>query len=341
MNNSIEFILCRFLSTKQMLNYHFKQVKSVDTVNIVEYYRQVDLTYSAYTNPFYYYEYLVSELVDIENVNIVRLCDLFNESAAGTRLIALRHDIDADPLTALRCARFLARKGVGGSFYLLHTALYYGQYSGGIFIRNSELRDWLHGFMLAGCEIGLHNDCLYLYHNLNIDGAKALADEINWLRSNGVSVCGTVAHNSGPVYGAENFEIFKGRILWPRTVKTSNGYKVPLGVLDESELGLSYEGACVSIKKALDKKQANIFFNDKESASVRSEVWMRRYLLDNPAMNHLTSYRCWLIGKDQWVVAGEGVFLWNINIFNLIDFIKKLPLGKRIVITVHPEYVRG
>ncbi len=79
--------------------------------------------------------------------------------------------------------------------------------------------------------------------------AENLEQELRWLRSLGVVVRGTLAHNSAPVYGAENFEIFEGRVLWEREVRCENGRILPLGKLSEKKLDLSYEGAFAIPKK--------------------------------------------------------------------------------------------
>ena len=61
-----------------------------------------------------------------------------------------------------------------------------------------------------GCEIGLHIDPYKLYLDDGIDGAAALTTELAWLRSEGLRIAGTSAHNCVPVYGVENFEVFRG-----------------------------------------------------------------------------------------------------------------------------------
>jgi hypothetical protein len=68
------------------------------------------------------------------------------------------------------------------------------------------------------------------------------------LRSEGLSVTGTVAHNRFDVYGAENFAIFKGKPQRGRDKPEDcpkevihHGKWAPLQVLDEKEMGLNYE----------------------------------------------------------------------------------------------------
>jgi hypothetical protein len=309
------------------------------------YFGQVDDMCVPLTNPFCYYAALVGGLQSIPSINLTTVADFATCQDGGRLHVCLRHDVDADPLTALRAARHLARVGVSGSFYLLHTSPYYADLVEGVVVRNPELVHWIRGFIVAGCEIGLHNDALSVEARWGLSGIAALRDELAWLRAQGAIIRGTVAHNSGPVYGAENYEIFSGRKLWRRKVVSHNGRRLPLGKVSEAGLGLFYEGTFAKPKVKPDKKAAQAFFSDLASADIRSEKWMKTYLLHNPACDWRVDVQCWLLGKDMWVVAGRcgdsEVFAWNIGLADLLTMVKGLPLGTKAMMVVHPEYVRG
>ena len=167
-----------------------------------------------------------------------------------------------------------------------------------------------------------------------------------FLRAQGAVVRGTVAHNSGPVYGAENYEIFSKRRLWDRSVTIGEQRIVPLGRISERALGLSYEGTfAVPKRDGLDREAATAFFDDRSSADIRSERWMRRYLLDNPCCDWTVDYQFWLLGKDSWVAAGRfggaSLFEWNIGLERALYLVSALPTGSRTLVVLHPEYVRG
>ena len=293
-------------------------------------------------NPFSYYKTLIDRLREIRNVKIVPLCDIQNTSAQGSRLLGLRHDIDSNPFSALRSARYLASKGICGSFYLLHTSSYYGSYEKGVLIRSPMMTELVIRFIITGCELGLHNDAFGVYTVHGGNGAECIKKELTWLKSLGVNVKGTVAHNSAPVYCAENYEIFKERILWDRIVKSQGGITLPLGELSEKNLDLKYEGVFGGPKKNLNLEKALKFVSNSSDANIRSETWMRKYLIDNPYCDWLVDYQFWLLGKDTWVAAGsfnnEVLFEWDINSERLIDIIKDLPENTRSILLIHPDY---
>lgn len=297
-------------------------------------------------NPFAYYEDIVGSLSSIAGLDIVPLYELMQRSAEGTRLVALRHDVDADPLTALRAARYLARYGICGGFYLLHTSPYYANIHHGVVIRNPELPRWVREFIVSGCELGLHNDAFGVVNLWMKDGAAAVTEEIRFLRSLGAMIRGTVAHNSGPVYGAENYEVFAGRKLWQRRVTTARGHTLPLECLSERELALTYEGTFAIPKRGGPSiSEAAAFFGDLSSANIRSEEWMRRYLLNNPCCDWTIDCQFWLIGKDSWVGAGKFsenlLFEWNVGLDQILHIVRNLPPGTRSLFVIHPEYVRA
>ena len=305
------------------------------------YFAQVEANYAQLANPFHYYRELIDFLSAVgRSISIVPLADLMTETAGQGSRIAIRHDVDADPITAVRCARYLARTGIPGSFYLLHTAPYYGLFQQGMFVRSPLLQKWVRELILAGCEIGLHNDALGVYLHHGFDGAQALTTEIAWLRDQGAVVKGTVAHNSGPAYGAENSEVFHGRLLWSRSVRR-NGKRLPLGVLSEQAVGLTYEGTYVRPKLVRDSKQASAFLEDISSASTSSESWMRSFLHSNPTLDYLVDFQFWLLGIDKWTITGPDLFLWHVNLDRVLAELDKLPEGARAVVVVHPEYVRS
>ena len=343
MKRIIKFVLKRLFSQKTIEGKNSSSAYKYR--DMAEYFSQVKQNYREFSNPFHYYQELVESLAKLKHFSILPLCELMSTSANNQRLLGLRHDIDADPVTALRAARHLARYGISGSFYLLHTAIYYGEFNNEVFVRNPLLLKWLHGFIVAGCEIGLHNDTIGADLIPGIDGGEVFKTELAWLRSKGAVIKGTVGHNSAPIYGAENSEVFSGRKLWDRVALSPDGVKLPLESLDENKLNLLYEGTFSRKKTKIDASNARAFITEREKSNLQSESWMKQFLLDNPYRDYEIDYQFWLIGKDKWVAAGrfanQALFEFAIGRDRLMYLLDELPEGSRSIMVIHPAYVSG
>ena len=305
---------------------------------------QIEENYESFATPFEDYERLVDALRDMETIRLVPVCELLTAPADDRAVVALRHDIDADPETAARMARYLARFALPGSFYLLHTAPYYGDFHDGVFVRSPQLAAWVRSLIVAGCEIGIHNDAFGAAQHLGVDGAKALRTEIQWLRSHGAVIRGSVGHNSAPAYGAENSEVFVGRRLWDRSPQTTDERPLPLEALDESALELTYEGTFANQRKRVDRARAEGFVADLSAASIRNEAWMRTYLIENPCCDWAVDVQIWLIGAGRWVIGGRvrdrAIFHWNLDLPGVLRIVGELPARVRAIFVLHPEYYR-
>ncbi|MFT4561412.1 MAG: hypothetical protein ACI9BW_001153 [Gammaproteobacteria bacterium] len=200
-------------------------------------------------DPVFQYERLMRDLVAIDGMQGIPFCELLaRKPGPGERLCGIRHDIDIDVRTALTLAELEQQYGIRSTWFVLHTAPYYGEFEGGKFKRHDAMLHVYKRLQDLGHEIALHTDAMHVYQVQQLDGAQAITTEIEWLRENGIKVVGTTAHNSASVYGAENFAIFKGRpqsfsdrAAEARTEVTHNGRWAALGVLDEAQLGLQYE----------------------------------------------------------------------------------------------------
>lgn len=261
---------------------------------------------------------------------------------AGNTFIAFRHDVDIALDTAVECARMLARHGIPGIFFLLHTAYYYGTFDNGCFLRNPAMEDYIKKFIIHGAELGLHTDPIGVYSK-GIDGAESVKCELEWLRKKYAVIRGTVAHNSAPANGgAENFEIFKGRSDREYFIG-ADGLKIPLQVLDEKELGLEYE-ANFPLIKPLNQKQLKIFMTKPGGNSTSSQDWMKTYLTEHPIFDRKYDATVWLNGRDKWIVAQhettEKTFHWNITTTQMLELIENDSFaGKKIIFVWHPCYL--
>jgi peptidoglycan/xylan/chitin deacetylase (PgdA/CDA1 family) len=260
--------------------------------------------------------------------------------------LAIRTDVDMDLPAAAKMAKIAGGQGLPITFYLLHTAGYYGHFQGGVFSRNEANSQLYREMQTQGAEIALHIDPYSIYLDHGIDGAQAVKTELAWLRSCGLRIAGTSAHNAAPVYGAENFEIFKGRSIRQGGWFHRNYVYLPLGVLDEAELGLRYE-AC-SARPAGEVHQLHdehpYVARLPEGDFLRDYQWLRTYLLNNPYCRWAYTYHVWLVGKDLWAIAGRPengppLFLYPVGWSRVNDFLQGVGGNEKVLITLHPIYL--
>jgi hypothetical protein len=265
------------------------------------------------------------------------------DTSSGPARVALRHDIDAELVTGIRCARRLASLGLAGTFFVLHSSHYYARVerdsTGGVkVVRHHGFARLLDELLATGQEVGLHNDALGYAFDHGVEGAALLVADIDWLRERGATVRGTVAHNSAAVYGAECFEIFRGLAAGNRREVIYRERHIPLQVLDPADLSLTYEGNFPKPRARIDP-QAMAELQDLSGDPLRRPAWQRLYFGAHPVFERGYEYDLWLIGPDQWLFAGNGEVRFPLNFRAAMQCLETLPEGTRCVVTIHPIYV--
>lgn len=271
-------------------------------------------------DPLFQYEHLLRGLCAIDGLECVPFRELLAEPCPPDRIrCGIRHDVDVDVRAALSQAELEQRHGVRSSWYVLHTAPYYGTFDNGVFHRNECMIHVYRRLQDLGHEVALHTDPLLVYQVHGMDGAEAVREEIAWLRGAGLDVVGTVAHNSASVYGAENYEIFKGRAKRRRRRAAAGGPMevvkdgrwAPLEVLDEAELGLAYEG-----NETFSQKHTPLVYGALRGA----DAWRWNPHLERFHATHPRDER-WFYDQDR-----------------LLHDIAGLERGCMLVLVVHPVY---
>ncbi len=319
----------------------YKDIMSLEMIDYDDYFNQVRLNYKNIDNPFWYFENLINELLNINDIDILPLCKFVKENPKNKSVVGLRFDVDADPITAVRCSRYLARVGLSASFYLLHTAQYYGLFEKNIFIRNPMVRQWIQEIIIAGSEIGIHNDILGCYFHHKVNGLQAFKAELEWMRGCGAKITGTTAHNTFLSYDAENYEIFKEHLLFKRNWRTR--HKSHLAQISKKDVGLEYEGTFGIAKQHYNMKEIKKYKKLYSSAGLCSNEWTSKFLLDNPVNDWSVDYQVWLVGKNKWIFSGnigrDNFFEFEISLVRVIEIIKnKIKKNSKILFVLHPEY---
>lgn len=197
--------------------------------------------------PLFDFKHLLDWLAADGRYHFLTVRDCLTRPLPSDRpIIVFRHDIDLDIDTAVQMAALQRDLGIRASYYILHTAPYYGRADGAVFLRHEDMAAQYRMLADGGHDVGLHTDALGLVLASGLDGLQAVVGELAWLRACGIPIVGTAAHNSYTVYGVENFAVFKDRPQrmflggCPPDV-TLGGRTVALQRLDERALGLDYE----------------------------------------------------------------------------------------------------
>lgn len=122
-------------------------------------------------------------------------------SSTDKVVVSIRHDVDNNINGAIKLAYREHKYGIRATYYILHTARYYGETKKDYFRRNDVIINYLKKIQDDfGHEIAFHNDLVTLQVVYNIDPRPFLKTELEWMRSNGLRVSGTCTHGSSYCY---------------------------------------------------------------------------------------------------------------------------------------------
>lgn len=174
-------------------------------------------------------------------------------------VIGLRHDVDIDLNVAYAFSQIESSLGFRSTYFILHTAPYYLVNSNNMAIHNNNIIPVLKKMQdERHFEIGWHNDLVTLQVIYNINPVTFLHNELNWLRSNGITITGTAAHGSNycKTYRYMNFYFFS-EFTYPLVPGRENNVIIPKdeknitlinGKLDDFDL--KYEAYFLNNNKA-------------------------------------------------------------------------------------------
>jgi hypothetical protein len=271
----------------------------------------------------------------------VPISALLEERRCGSVRLSLRHDVDAGVWCAPRMARALAKNSSPGVFYFLHTAAYYGFVSpigSAQFIRQPVLSGIVRAVVSTDCEVGLHNDALHVFKTWHLDGCQALEQEVGWLREHGAKVASTSAHNSGYVYGGENFELFRGLAAWGRD-RLQDGTQ--LGVVSQETLGIAFEANYPLPSKKRPAETELVHYHQPHAEPIRNQLWLENHFLNNPYFISAYDIDAWLTGHDRWFIAdrrGDGLLKDMVTTEQVLSYLSSIENGATVVVNIHPDY---
>jgi hypothetical protein len=143
------------------------------------------------------YEQFLKYLVESDRFLIVPQKDFDKTTSNDKVVLSIRHDVDDNINAALKFAYRESKYGIKATYFILHTASYYGVTKREYFKRNDQIKDYLLTIQNTfDHEVGFHNDLVTLQVCYRISPKIFLKNELEWLRSNGLIITGTVAHGS-------------------------------------------------------------------------------------------------------------------------------------------------
>jgi len=158
---------------------------------------------------FLYYDDFLNYISTSDHFLIVPLKDFKNTISADKVVLSLRYDIDENINAAVKMAYREHKYGIKSTFFVLHTADYYGKKVGSDFIRNPDIVYYLKKIQDSfSHEIGFHNDLVTLQVMYGIPPKEYLKNELYYLRGKGMNIIGTTYHGSKYCYIYKYFNAY-------------------------------------------------------------------------------------------------------------------------------------
>jgi len=287
---------------------------------------------SSKTHNLVEYEKFLKDLVSSGRYLFVTQRELESTTSTDKVIISIRHDIDNHINTAMKFAYREHKYGIRATYYLLHTADYYGKTKHNSFVRNDRsiyfFKKLQNDF---GHELGFHNDLVTLQVVYGIEPRAYLKQELKWLRSNGIIIKGTCTHGSSYCY----YYHYLNTYFWRSSPNFGHNF-------------YNYEYIYKTGASAhIDNREQNninfgeIFHNLQEVGSdpdavVLPEIEGQRIIKDDRA-NYNLDYDGDYIHTDynfSDVKILPGGKRWHMS---MEDF-KAIPAGKKVIILIHPLF---
>jgi hypothetical protein len=283
------------------------------------------------TNSILYLDILLNELKNIQNINIIPISKLMDDT--GDKVISFRSDVDIGIWSIEKYAKLLNNLNIQCDFYILITAIYYSNYlRNNHFEINPYVLPMLKEIQNLNHNIGIHTD-FFKFRKLDL-GIEFFLSQLNYLRNSKILINSTSAHNSAYSESFENFFIFEemDTNFLSKDIKNAS-----ISMLKNS---LSFEANYPKVHKFLDKNKKSSYFSYKTDDPIRNKKWVENQFLYHPYFSSRYQLDIWLVGNDKWFIADREVnkVYYPINKFEILDYLKKKKKYKA-VINIHTDYI--
>ncbi|MFA7230399.1 MAG: glycoside hydrolase family 20 zincin-like fold domain-containing protein [Victivallaceae bacterium] len=203
---------------------------------------QIDAEDKPYDGVFTWSEYkkLLSELSK-PKYKVLPLREFNKDNSSDKVLVALRHDSDSHPLKALKMAEIEKTMGIKSTYFLLHSAKYYGKVKDGVIIRNEAIDELAQKLYNMGFEVGIHRDLFNMMWNYQFEPRAFMKAEIAYYKNIGIPVTGSAAHGDMTTINRKLNEMWIYSEFGKKGLSTVNGISYPYGEHKATEFGVDYE----------------------------------------------------------------------------------------------------
>lgn len=203
---------------------------------------QIDAADKPYDGVFTWDEYrkLLTEL-SRPKYRILPLGEFNKDNSCDKVLVALRHDSDSHPLKALKMAEIEKATGIKSTYFLLHSANYYGSVKNGVITRNGAVDELAKKLHAMGFEVGIHRDLFNMMWNHQFEPRSFMKEEIAYYKNLGVPVTGSAAHGDGTTIGRKLNEMWIYSEFGKKGAYVLNGTRYPYGEYKTADFGVDYE----------------------------------------------------------------------------------------------------
>lgn len=155
--------------------------------------------------------------------------------------VGMRHDIDTHPEKAVAMAAIEEELRLPSTYYILHSAAYYGTVVAGRLARHAAISALAQDFHRRGFEVGIHSDLFQMMWKRAFEPVSFMRAEIASYAALGVPVTGGAAHGDGEVIRRQLNNMWIFAEFGHRGEVEVDGLLYPYGQHTVAEHGLAYE----------------------------------------------------------------------------------------------------
>jgi hypothetical protein len=197
-------------------------------------------------------------------------------------VIGLRHDVTGNVCKIQPMAKLEHDAGIRSSYFLAHTDKFYGWGSTPArYRRRTAVVPRYAAVQSLGHELGLHSDVLTLALRDGVDPARALDEELTWLRRHGLKIAGVASYGSklAREAGFVNYELFTGMNKQPAV--TFQGRTVQLGKHALGKFDLQYEAYHLGHAHYLSDSGGRFVYRDADKTTYSDDKrdWTPAHLI--------------------------------------------------------------